>query len=673
MPKPVGGSARYMPGLDGLRAIAVLAVIAYHLNLQWAPGGLLGVTMFFVLSGYLITDILLKQLGQNKTLDLKIFFYRRARRLLPAMFLMLAVVSLWLGFSDPARLSSLGGDIGSALLYISNWYLIFHEVSYFESFGPASPFGHLWSLAVEEQFYLIWPLLLAVLVRFIPQRGKLALVTLGMIIASALAMLLLYEPGADPSRVYYGTDTRSFALLLGALLAIVWPSRKLSATISARSRYVIDAIGAAGLVVTLLMIATAGEYDPFLYQGGMVLLSVATAATVAALAHPASRLASLIGSKAFTWFGVRSYGIYLYHYPIIVLTTPAAESAELHPLRAVIQLALTLIVAELSWRYIEEPIRHGILEKLAAPIKRKSSEWLIVMKRRKTTISIVAAALVIFGVSGATAVDLQSADNDSQPVAALPSDPHPAGPTDDGSIEPVTTETPHNAPSATPKPATHAVQTAQPKPQQTNGPAETPAGGQTEQPTAESSPTPEASAIAPDGSHGEGTNPPDKNAGELGSGNGITVIGDSVLLDIEPFLSRLLPGIFIDGKVGRQFSEAADIIESLNQNNKLGETVVIELGTNGSFTTKQMNRLLEAIGTERRILMINTRVPRKWQDSVNEMLADTAGKTPNMTLVDWYSASEGKDDFFSKDGVHLKKSGATFYADMLASALVSKP
>jgi peptidoglycan/LPS O-acetylase OafA/YrhL len=671
MPKPVGGNARYMPGLDGLRAIAVLAVIAYHLNLQWAPGGLLGVTMFFVLSGYLITDILLKQLGQNKTLDLKIFFYRRARRLLPAMFLMLAVVSLWLWFSDPGRLAALGGDIGSALLYVSNWYLIFHEVSYFESFGPASPFGHLWSLAVEEQFYLVWPLLLAVMVRFMPQRGKLALVTFGMVIASALGMLLLYEPGADPSRVYYGTDTRAFALLLGALLAIVWPSRKLSATISARSRNIIDAIGLAGLIVTIAMIATAGEYDPFLYQGGMVLLSVATAASVAALAHPASRISHIIGSKAFTWVGVRSYGIYLYHYPIIVLTTPAAESAELHPLRAVIQLALTLIVAELSWRFIEEPIRHGILEKLAAVLKRKSTEWLIVMKRRKTTISVVAAALVVFGVSGATAVDLQSADHDSPPLAAEQTT-QPAGPpTGNEDSQPVMVGHPQTEPPATPEPTAPVQQTKPPKPSHSEPPASKPSGEQTAPPVVEPTGTPEPSpsATAPAGGNEEGTEPTD-NAGELGSGSGITVIGDSVLLDIEPFLSKLLPGIFIDGKVGRQFSEAADIIEALDQNGKLGDTVVIELGTNGSFTTKQMNRLLEAIGPERKILMINTRVPRKWQDSVNEMLAETADKTPNVSIVDWYAASEGRDDFFSKDGVHLKKTGAVFYADMLANELV---
>lgn len=679
MPKPIGNSGRYMPGLDGLRAIAVLAVIAYHLNLKAVPGGLLGVSMFFVLSGYLITDILLKQLGQKKTIDLKTFIVRRARRLLPAMFLMIALVSLWLLISDSERLLSLKGDIGSALLYISNWWLIFHEVSYFESFGPASPFGHLWSLAVEEQFYLVWPLVLIAVIRFVPKRGMLALWTLAAAAISAGAMALLYQPGMDPSRVYYGTDTRAFALLIGAALAVVWPSWKLSASISVRGRLLLDTVGTAGLVLILFMIGQTGEYDASLYRGGMVLLAIATAAVVAAMAHPASRLAQIIGSKALAWVGVRSYGIYLYHYPIIVLTTPAAESGELHPVRALLQVVLTFILAELSWRFVEEPIRHGALGKLFALLKKQAS-LLHLPQLRKSSTYFAGIVLIVSCVSCTSSVDLQSANGNGS-AAGTPA----PGLSHEASAKPTAIDASLVGMPA--KPVTSALETTPPK--------------------QEPKPTPENPAVSagnstekPDNGMNGGSKHPDKDNGKAAVGenvtdttvketagsdsatpspdikpettdhpNRITAIGDSVLLDAGPFLENRLPGIQIDGKVGRQFSEAAAIIEELKTSGKLGETVIIELGTNGAFTAKQMNALLEAIGEDREIVMVNTRVPRKWQDTVNKMLAETAESHNHVSVVDWYSASKGNEDFFSKDGVHLKKHGAEFYADMLVDAL----
>ncbi|OBZ10172.1 acyltransferase family protein [Bacillus sp. FJAT-26390] len=645
MPKPIGSSSsRYMPGLDGLRAIAVLAVIAYHLNLDWVPGGLLGVSMFFVLSGYLITDILLKQLGQKKTLDLKTFFIRRARRLLPAMFIMIAVVSLWLWMSDSARLFALKGDIGSALLYISNWWLIFHEVSYFESFGPASPFGHLWSLAVEEQFYLLWPLLLLAVIRFVPKRGQLALWTLAAAAVSAGLMALLYEPGTDPSRVYYGTDTRAFALLIGAALAIVWPSWKLSESLSSRSRLTLDTVGTIGFILILLMIGRVGEYDSFLYRGGMVLLAIATAAVVAVLAHPASRLSRIIGSKALTWIGVRSYGIYLYHYPIIVLTTPTAESGDFNPVRALIQVILTLVLAELSWRFVEEPIRHGAIGKLLAWLKLQMPSRIYTPSFKKSSAYFAMIVIIVSSVSCASSADLQSASGNSSSNTSSSATEKP-----DTSVE-ATSPPVISKPEATPQP--DKAVTGSTNGNHTN--ADKPANnGSKDNGTPKPEPTPK----------------PEETPAVSIDQDSVTAIGDSVILDAGPYLEKLLPGIVIDGKIGRQFSHAADVIEELKKNNKLGATVIIELGTNGSFTTKQLSKLLDAIGPDREILMVNTRVPRKWQDSVNKMLAETADNADNVTLVDWYTASKGKKDFFYADGVHLKRHGAEFYANMLAEAI----
>lgn len=352
---------RYMPGIDGLRALSVIAVIAYHLDLNWAPGGLIGVGIFFVLSGYLITDQIIQRWKQDRRFDLKDFWIRRARRLLPAMFVMLFVTAMWLLLFDRSRLAALQGDFLSSTLYFNNWWLIFHDVSYFESFGPPSPIGHLWSLAIEEQFYFIWPLVIIVGLRLAPQRGKLIVMCLTGAFLSALAMALIYQPGVDPSRVYYGTDTRAFALLIGAALALAWPSQNLTDKISRRSRYILDFSGAIGLITLILMIWRTNEYGQFLYYGGLVLVSILSAIVIAVLAHPASRLAKIMGCKPLRWIGVRSYSIYIWHYPVIILTNPTVDTGGFDGFRVLFQLGVSLLLASLSWKYIEEPIRQGLL------------------------------------------------------------------------------------------------------------------------------------------------------------------------------------------------------------------------------------------------------------------------------------------------------------------------
>ncbi|HYK29327.1 MAG TPA: acyltransferase, partial [Streptosporangiaceae bacterium] len=259
MPKPVGSDQRYMPGLDGLRAIAVISVIAFHEQFSWAPGGLLGVGVFFTLSGYLITDLLLSRWLVTGKPHLGDFWIRRARRLLPALFVMLAVVTAWVTLLDRARLESLRGVVGAAATYWSNWYAIVQSQSYFSRFAPPGPLDHLWSLAVEEQFYLIWPWLLLIGMFFIRRHRTaeavrwLALPTLALATASALAMLELYQPGVDPTRVYEGTDTRACGLLIGAALAMLWSSKTAGAARRAW-RYWLDVPGIAGLIVIGLMV-----------------------------------------------------------------------------------------------------------------------------------------------------------------------------------------------------------------------------------------------------------------------------------------------------------------------------------------------------------------------------------------------------------------------------------
>ena len=400
MPKPVGSGQRYMPGLDGLRAIAVLAVIAFHEQFGWAPGGLLGVGVFFTLSGYLITDLLLSRWTASGRLHLAEFWMRRARRLLPALFVMLAVVAAWVTIADRVRLASLRGAVGAASTYWSNWYVIIKGQSYFARFAPPQPLDHLWSLAVEEQFYLIWPWLLLAGVFLIRRRGPsalpwLALPTLAMAAASAVAAVLLYRPGFDPTRIYEGTDTRASGLLIGAALAMLWSSRRAAATGKTGQR-LLDWPGFAGLAVIGLMIWRVGQYSPFLYRGGLVVLALATAAVVAAAACPATLTAKALGWRPLRWLGVRSYGIYLWHFPVIVLTTPANSTVDLP--RAAAQVAASIAIAALSWRYIEEPIRHGAIGRA----------WRRVRSRRLPSMPVasIAAAGAAVGVVVVASVGL---------------------------------------------------------------------------------------------------------------------------------------------------------------------------------------------------------------------------------------------------------------------------
>ena len=431
MPEPVRAGQRYLPGLDGLRALAVIAVIAFHEQLGWAPGGLLGVGVFFTLSGYLITDLLLAQWAATGRLALADFWLRRARRLLPALFVMLIAVSAWVTVADQAQLGRLRGAVTAAATYSSNWYLIIQNQSYFARFAPPAPLDHLWSLAVEEQFYLIWPWLLLAGLFCLRRLRKgrpaaaawLAVPTLALAVGSVAAMLALYHPGLDPTRVYEGTDTRAAGVLIGAALAMVWPSR--SAAADGRARTWLDVGGFAGLAVIAVLIWRTGQYSAFLYRGGLVVLSVATAAVIAAAATPGARTGRVLGWAPLRWLGVRSYGIYLWHFPVIVLTTAAYATEDLT--RAAVQTAATITIAALSWRYIEQPIRRDGL----AEYWRRLGGYRLTRTARPTALAVLAAtAGVLFaacaGLSGA--VPSAAGGPSSLPVGStLPASPAAGG------------------------------------------------------------------------------------------------------------------------------------------------------------------------------------------------------------------------------------------------------
>ncbi|SCC69846.1 Uncharacterized protein BCZB5J_06459 [Bacillus cereus] len=603
MPEPLKKNSRYMVGLDSLRGLAILGVILYHINFNWIPGGFLGVTVFFVLSGYLITDILSIEWKRNKRIDLKNFWLRRARRLLPGMLVMLIIVLAWITIFHSSLLGKMRGDSLAALLYFSNWWYIYHKLSYFENFNQLSPLNHFWSLAVEEQFYVVWPFIISLAFYYIKKKSHIILFIVLGAVASALAMAVLYEPGVDPSRIYYGTDTRAFSLLIGAALALIWPSSRLANKIIPQARLILDVVGGIALIVILIMFWKTNQYDPFLYRGGMVFLSIATALLVANLAHPASRIAQFLRFKPLRWMGVRSYGIYLWHYPIITLTNSKVNAGEFSLTRAILQFLLIIIVAQISWKFIENPIRQGTLKNI------HSKNWGIKNLALGGKIALVCAlsisTIAILGLSTAS----KAKDNPQKDKKE--------------SVQTEQKENPEHTVTVREKTAEELPQNKEQ--QEVNGQTK---GQQT-----------------------------------------VTAVGDSIMIDIAPYLKNTFPNIKIDAKIGRQLSKAIPAVEQLKNEGGLGNYVIIGLGTNGAFTKEQLVSLIKMIGNERKIVLINTRVPRPWESLVNEKLKEVAFEYQNVTLIDWYSASAGNKTYFEPDGVHLTRTGAEAYASLVTKQI----
>lgn len=414
MPEPLRPDRRYMPGLDGVRAIAVLGVFAYHLGIGAIPGGFLGVSVFFTLSGYLITDLILSRQAANE-FTLRSFWVARGRRLLPAMFILILGVAAWVTVIGPRQSGDFRAAALASALYVNNWWQVAHDVSYFAQFDQPGALNHLWSLAVEEQFYIVWPLVLLGLARIVRERStsvnrpRLAAAIAAIAAASTIAMLVMYQPGGDPTRVYYGTDTRASELLVGAALAAIWPSARLRAGIRPGARNVLDAAALGALVLIAVLFVTVNDSSSFPYRGGFVLLSLAVAALVAALAHPASRLAAIVGCRPMRWIGARSYGIYLWHFPVIALSNPPGETA-LHPVRTPLQVLVSFCLAAVSWQLLEEPIRHGALGRLWALRHRPN-----VLRRRFTdpqylTALVATVIIVVPAVAGLAGAGVRSND-----------------------------------------------------------------------------------------------------------------------------------------------------------------------------------------------------------------------------------------------------------------------
>lgn len=624
----------YFAAIDGLRALAVSAVLIYHAQIGILPGGFLGVEVFFVISGYLITSLLLAGRSAAGGFSLPGFWKRRARRLLPALFALIIAALVYSVAFLPHEVASLRWDALAGFGYVSNWYLVFDQQSYFESLGRPSLLRHLWSLAVEEQFYLLWPVLFALVLGRIRRRYAVALILAGAA-ASAALMAFRYDPATDPSRLYYGTDTRASGLLIGAALAFAWQIGRLPERLVRFTRYVADLAGVAALAGLIAIVALVGEESAFLYRGGFALVAVLTAVLIASCVHPGSGfLTALLARQPFTWIGTRSYSIYLWHWPVFMLTRPgldvSVDGAELFAMR----IAITALLSECSYRLVESPVRNGAAGRAWQSIKRlrKPAMWPAGLRPLGAG-SAAFAGMVFLGITVASASPPQPPSYLAVPAVNIVSWSQPADET------PAPSPTPSRSADPSPSPTPVATEVQDPA---------------TPTPASETPGVPAMPALEP---------PPPLPSPPAR----IFAVGDSVMLGAAPWLSEAMPNAEIDAAVSRQVSQGIAVLEARQAAGTLGDLVIVHLGTNGSFTSGQLDRIMEVLSGVQRVVFVNLRVPRDWESGDNAIIAEGVQRHPNAVLVDWHSVASARPEFFYDDSIHLNPEGAAFYSQLIAA------
>lgn len=609
-------SSRYIPALDGLRALAVIAVVIYHMNATALQSGLLGVTIFFVLSGYLITGLLIREWSTTKKINLPQFWLRRVRRLFPAIVFVLLGTIVLTGVFAPDMLTRLRNDIVAALLFFTNWWYIFQDVSYFEAMGAPSPVTHFWSLAIEEQFYLIWPPLLLLL---LSKRVKKRHIQLGLLvtaIASAAAMAILYSPQADPSRVYYGTDTRAFSLLIGAFLAFEFPPARVNGHgrqgFTARDRKIALGVGSAALAGILVMMVAVNGYSPFLYYGGIALLSLLTGALIITLADGRSPLARFFALRPLVWIGKLSYSIYLWHYPLLLLMNPRNFTGETPWFAYVGQALVILAVSAISYYVVETPLRKGAIGKAIKGIREKQltvGEYALHHAVQLGAGCILAVAAVVCLIAVPPTATQQNTQLESAVVT-------PEAP-------------PEDAPEA-----------------------------------------PEERTVEEMLASTEGETPADK-----ARNTDFLLIGDSVSVALSDsggygYFGDAFPRATLDAAIGRQLYTAKDVYRQHVDGGWNGPAVIFEVGTNGPATADNVREMVESVPSDKYVYLVNVRSPDPLQDVNNALLQQAADEHENVRIIDWHAASAGHDEYFDGDGTHLTAGdGCQAYIELIAGAL----
>lgn len=608
MEKKIQKKRKYIKEIDGLRALAVIMVLAYHLKMPFAKSGLLGVTVFFVISGYLITGILINEIEESGGVDLKNFWLRRIRRLLPAV-LSMAVVMIFVSAVVNRVVFTKGcNDLLSAVFGYNNWWQIFRKVSYFENAGAPSPFTHCWSLAIETQFYLIYPILLILLSKA-RDRGKVfAAVTAVLAMISVVLMGVLYSPDGDPSRVYYGTDTRAFSLLIGALAAIQKEYHIIKVKLRGKLWAVIGSISVLILIGMMMFISS---YSSFLYYGGQAIVSALAAFVVYAVTVSRSPLNIILGSSILKWIGDRSYSIYLWHYPIIVLMSGGKRAAWWI---VILEVVLSVGLAELSYRFIETPVRHGIIGEYIEIINSRPHN----RRERHRQIQVARRSLKAMAAVLATGLAL------SLCIAFVPK------------------KTTLDTVAKREKKATEVTKLTNQKLKEQKAKAKKTAK------TSKSTMT-------------------DK---ELLKNVQMLLIGDSITVDVTDYFYKVLPNSISDTKIGRSTLTGVKVFDEYQTQKKWdGDGVIFALGTNGPMYDT-LGRIRQKVG-DKPLFLTTVHAPKEdYESSNNEEIRKFVKEHEHTYLIDWYTASADHPEYFDQDDTHLLPKGAEAYAQCIKDAVL---
>jgi peptidoglycan/LPS O-acetylase OafA/YrhL len=615
------GEMGYLPGLDGVRALAVLGVLMYHADLVWMQGGFLGVDVFFVLSGFLITSLILEEFDRAGRVDFAKFYLGRARRLLPAVLLMLAVVAVAAAIVYRDMASQVRTDAIASMFYVNNWWYIVNNQSYFEFIGRPPVLKHLWSLAVEEQFYLIWPAIAYLVVRRLGRRGVRWLAVLLALMSSAWMITLSTRNGypdfADPSRAYFGTDSHAMGLLVGAALATFWRPGRFHSNVTTTAKWLITGTGVVALLAVVWFFLFVGEYATWMYRsGGFLVLALAVALLIAMSSHPASKLGPWMGTQPWRYIGQRSYGLYLWHWPIFMITRPNLDIPLDGPLLFALRIALTFGVAELSYRFLEMPIRRGAIDRWVRSWKTSDGiEHARKTQRGVLTLAGAAMVVVVVGASLATAPAPTAA-------AGLPTD------------------------------VVEAMGIA------SGGPTEVALGDE----TGSTSPSPALSATS------SGTRADPSPSASVNRNGRLSGIGDSVMLGARSTLKDVIPGTKVDAAVSRFPGAFIGRLKRYVAKDALADVVVLHPGTNGVLPESMMREMLDILKDTPRVVVVNDNMPRTWRKPNNQVIDTVVPDYPNAVLADWYAASKDHPEYFVSDGIHLTAKGARAYANLIKKA-----
>jgi len=625
-------NSRYITGIDGIRTLAVIGVIFYHLMPSKLPGGYLGVPILFVISGYLITDLLRQEWQQNDKISVLKFYTRRLKRLYPSLVTVLVVSTAYITLFQRNLLNNLRGSVLSSLLYVNNWWQIDHGLSYFDRFGNESPFTHLWTMAVEGQNYLIWPLLFILLVKFVKRKDRIFYILSIGALLSAIGMAIGFTPGEDPTRVYYGTDTRIFSILIGNALAFVWPSTRLKEQIPDSAKKILNITGLASLFLLVLSYVFMDDRFNFPYYGGIYLVSLVTAVLVAVTAHPGASLNRWLTNPVFSYLGKRSYGIYLYQFPVMILYEAQINVANNVWLHVFIELGLILISSELSYRFIEEPLRKFDYKKSWQKIKNWFFMPILSKQKAVGIASFVVVAIASIGVTIAPNDNVNA--NQAEFQAEIQENKKAAQGSKNGDEETENTEDTE----------------------------------QTQDSNAEEEDI--LQTFSTDTDHVMEKYDLTENQVKRARNTDVTAFGDSVLLGSTKNIQEVFPDAIIDADVGRQLYDSVDLLQELKDEGDLQENVVLALGSNGYADEDQFDDLMNVIGN-RTVYLMNVRVPtQRWQNDNNELFNKMADKYKRVTLIDWYSLSNENNQWFREDQVHPTDVGRVEYTSLLAKEIL---